>query len=113
MILEYVTLEEAKKHLAMDHDEDDSLIQIYINAASNAVQNYMTGSTGIELHPEHPDVMPVPPVVKQAVLLLIGDFYKNRESKTDDPVIGVEYGFGHLPRTVIALLYAYRTPVLR
>jgi len=97
----------------MDHNEDDNLIQIYINAASNAVQNYITRSTGIELHPEHPDVMPVPAAVKQATLLLIGDFYKNREPKTDDPVVGVEYGFGHLPRSVIALLYPYRTPVLR
>jgi uncharacterized phage protein (predicted DNA packaging) len=111
--VDLVTLEEAKKHLAMDHDEDDELIAIYVSAASNAVLNYITARVDQEPDSSSSVDWPIPPVVKAATLLLIGDFYKNRESKTDDPVIGVDYGFGHLPRTVIALLYAYRTPILR
>jgi len=108
-----VTLEEARQHLAMDHNEDDALIALYISAASNAVMNYITAGTEEVFDSSSSISGPTPAVVRAATLLLIGDFYKNRESKTDDPVIGVDYGFGHLPRTVIALLYPYRTPVLR
>lgn len=116
-----VTLAEAKLHLRVDHDLDDNDIELKIAAASNAVLNYLgeaaeefVDSSGeLIMTTDSPPVDLVPRVVKQATLLLLGDFYKNREPKTEDPVIGVEYGFGHLPRTVIALLYHYRTPTLR
>lgn len=115
-----VTLEVAKKHLNMDHDADDTLIELYVEAASNAVINYcgeaaeewVDSSGELIEDPAETGGSLVPKVVRQATLLLIGDFYKNRESKSDDRIVGVEYGYGHLPQAVISLLYHYRKPTL-
>ena len=54
------------------------------------------------------------PIVKRqvmlATLLLVGDFYANREPKASDPV-DAQYGYGYLPRAVVALLYPLRMPI--
>ena len=46
----YVTLERAKDHLNMDHDEDDNLITTYVQAASSAVKNYLKSGMSINLN---------------------------------------------------------------
>jgi len=116
-----VTLAQAKAHLRVVHDADDADIELKIEAASGAVINYLkeaaetfVDSSGeVIMTTDSPPASTVPKVIQQAVLLLLGDFFKNRESKTEDPVIGVEYGFGHLPRAVISLLYHYRSPTVK
>ena len=65
---EYVTLERAKQHLKVEHDEEDDLINGYINSAEAIVIR--------ECMP-FGEVMPEP--LQQAVLLYVGDFYANRE----------------------------------
>lgn len=115
-----VTLEQAKAHLQMDHDLDDTTIQLMLEAASEAVINHLKSGADVFLDssgevlqttdsPPEPDV---PKVVQQATLLLLGDFYKNREPAADDPV-PAQFGFGFLPRAVTALLYSLRDPALR
>ena len=42
--MKLVSLEKAKAHLEMDHDEDDDLIEDYIEMASAAVINYLDGA---------------------------------------------------------------------
>ena len=110
-----VTLDQAKEHLRVDFDADDDLLTAYIHAASAAVLNYLkdaaydftdtsgeilTDSSGTELTPY---------VVKQATLLMVGEFYRNREPKATDSV-DAQYGYGYLPRAVVALLYTLRDP---
>jgi hypothetical protein len=122
-----VTLAQAKAHLRVQHDADDLDIELKVEAASGAVINYLkeaaeefVDSSGevIMLLTSDPGDSPevyvstVPKVVQQAVLLMVGDFYRFRSPDTQDPVIGVEFGFGHLPRSVIALLYHYRQPTV-
>lgn len=67
------TVAEAKQHLRVMHDLEDSLIQTYLNAAIGHVTNYL----GDQL----PDPMPDP--IKSAVLLLTGDLYVFRERQSD------------------------------
>lgn len=126
----YVTLDRAKQHLGMDHDEDDTLINAYIMAASGAVKNYLKSSSAYEIERDSNDdpvkdsngnpVYAVDSngdkivalVVQQAVLLLIGFFYKDRD-ENGNTAIGNGFEGGYLPRPVTSLLYPLRNPALR
>jgi hypothetical protein len=116
-----VTLEQAKAHLRVTHAYDDADIELKIHAASAAIIEYLKeegadpflDSSGEVLmtgdSPPEPDV---PRNVQQATLLLVGDFFKNREPTPDD-VVPAQYGYGYLPRAVVALLYMRRDPTLK
>lgn len=95
-----VTLPEAKAHLGVIHNGDDADITAKIEAASEAVLTYLKAET-------------VPPmaekVAKQATLLLLGEFYERREAEQEGE-IGQSFGYGFLPRPVVALLYPHRDP---
>lgn len=119
-----VTLEEARQHLQMDHTIDDTYITGLIYAASQAVVTYLgeDGTVGWldssgDLIPDTSDTSDtsnqglVPEDIRHATLLLIGDFYANREPKASDSV-DAQFGYGYLPRAVVALLYPYRTPTI-
>lgn len=112
-----VTLQQAKDHLRMDHAYDDDDITLKVQAASAAIIDYLkdyadsfldsAGDVIIDSTGE-PDV---PYQVKAATLLLVGDFYMNREPTASDPV-DAQYGYGYLPRAVTALLYPLRDPTV-
>lgn len=121
----YVTLAQAKHQLQMDHDDDDSLIESYIKAASKAVKNYLKSASPFEVErDEHGNPvedtsgapvyvldsqgsMIVSAEVHQATLLLVGYFYKDRDNNADGA-----YEQGYLPKPVTALIYPLRTPAL-
>ena len=72
----YITLCEAKKHLLIDNSfkDDDEYILALIDAAEEAVSiNLCVQLDSIAEGGE------IPPSVKAAILLLIGNFYANRE----------------------------------
>lgn len=122
----YVTLERAKAHLNIDHDEDDILITAYIKAASGAVKNYLKSASPYEVERDSND----DPVldsngdpeyvrdssgdkvirfeVEAAVLLMVGHLYKDRDENSDGA-----FEQGYLPKPVTALLYPLRDPALR
>lgn len=122
----YVTLARAKAHLNMDHDDDDTLITAYIQAASGAVKNYIKSASVYEVLRDTND----DPIldsnddptyetdssgdkivrfeVQAAVLILIGHFYKDRDENPDGA-----FEAGYLPKPVTALLYPLRDPALK
>lgn len=72
----YITLCEAKKHLLIDNSfkDDDEYILALIDAAEEAVSlNLCVPLDSISEGGE------IPPSVKAAILLLVGNFYANRE----------------------------------
>lgn len=121
-----VTLEEAKAHLAMDHSADDALIALQVEAASAAVlahigdAQYLFLDTGGE--PIYFDTTDTSTeleqaalralhLCRQATLMMVGDFYRNREPAATD-VVPERFGYGYLPRAVVALLSSLRTPTI-
>lgn len=64
-----VTLDEAKLHLRVDHDDEDTYLDGLLLAAETHISTF--------LGDDWPEPMPAP--VKAAVLLLVGDLYENRE----------------------------------
>lgn len=121
--MSYVDLTTAKHHLGMDHDEDDSLIEIYIKAASAAVKNYLKSALPFEVERDQfgnpvldssgervlitdtaGDYV-ISSEVVSATLILIGHFYKDRDNNADGA-----FEQGYLPKPVTALLYPLRDP---
>lgn len=121
----YVTRARAKQHLNMDHDEDDNLIEVYVQAASGAVKNYLKSASPYEVERDSNDdpildssgdpvyvedsagdkLVSYP--VQAAVLLMVGFLYKDRDENPDSA-----FDRGYLPKPVTALLYPLRTPAL-
>ena len=112
-----VSLTAAKKHLRVDHDDEDSDIELKVLAASAAVLDYLKSyatfldSEGSVPQDSEGEPQGVPYQVQAATLLLLGDLYKNREPQGDD-VVDAQFGYGYLPRAVITLLYPLRDPAL-
>lgn len=97
-----VDLELAKKHLNIYHDDEDDLIELYISAAEGAVTMYLDGFPFSNY-----EVGELPVQIKQAVLILLGEFYLNREAEQGG-AINQQFGYGYLPRPVVALLWPFK-----
>src|ERR1051325_8323437 len=108
-----VTVDQVRTALKLDTGESDTIIELYISAASRAVVRYLKGQAGtlltIDSPPNSPpnDLSAVPEDIQMATILLTGHFYRNPDG---DPDHDWEQGF--LPRTVTALLYPLRDPAI-
>lgn len=92
-----LTLEDLKKHLNIDHDEDDAYIEELISVAEDAVSTYVNRPLA-ELVDEKGKLKPA---VRHACRLLVGTWYANRESV-------VFSAPSELPDGVVALLLPLR-----
>jgi hypothetical protein len=126
--LEYCTLEEAKSQLRIPFADStqDSHIEQLIYAASQMVKNYMGDKSVyqavygdddeplerdsnyepiLESFSDQPRAERVRYEVKQAVLILISELYRNREGDGN-------FDGNYLPSPVRAILYPLRDPAL-
>lgn len=71
-----LTTEDLKKHLNIDHDEDDAYIEELISVASDAVETYIN----MPLSEYTDSEGKVKPAIRHAIRLLVGTWYANRES---------------------------------
>lgn len=112
-----ISLVKAKAHLRVDHDDEDDDIELKLLGASAAILDYLKdaatflNSDGDTDKDSNGDPQGVPFQVQAATLLMLGILYKNREPESEDPV-DAQYGYGYLPKSVVALLYPLRTPTL-
>lgn len=72
----YITIEDLKKHLNVDHSEDDSYIEELAEVAEDAVAEYLNRS----LSEFADDSGNLKASVRHAIRLLVGTWYANRES---------------------------------
>lgn len=75
----YLTLQQVKKHLNIDHNEDDQYLADLITVAEDAVRNDLNLTSLSEIE-DNAGMLPAS--VIQAMLLLVGTLYANRESVT-------------------------------
>lgn len=68
-----------KMHLRVDGDEEDALIGGYVAAAKAHVEQHCDRKL-VETDPVEPEEMGLTGDVQQAVLLLVGHWYANREA---------------------------------
>lgn len=122
-MLQYVTLQQAKDHLRVDHDAEDNDIELKIVAASSAVKSYLKSASPYEPLRDSNDTplldsndLPIPeedsngdPIlrweVRAAVLILLGILYRDRDGQEMK-----DWAPGYLPAPVTALLYPLRDP---
>ena len=71
-----LTLDEAKLHCRIDHNDEDALLGALIATATTAVADYLN-VTSVDSTAAAP--------VKSAALLLVGTLYEHRESVSDRP----------------------------
>lgn len=74
-----IDLARVKAHLRVDGDEEDVLIAGYFEAAKAHVAIHCDREL-VEAVPTVPEQMGFTPDVEQAVLLLVGHWYANREA---------------------------------
>lgn len=79
-----IDLARVKSHLKVDDDEQDSLIAGYFEAAKSHVAMHCDREL-VETAPVEPAQMGLTPDVEQAILLMVGHWYANRE----DAAVGV------------------------
>ena len=89
-----ITLEEAKTHLRIEHDEEDEYLTGLIRQAQAAAEDYCRVS--------FPDEDPPEPV-RLALLLFVGFYYENRGIPDMTTYKAMRMAFD-------ALLYPYRDP---
>lgn len=72
-------LARVKLHLRVDGDEEDQVITGYVEAAKSHVAMHCDRVL-VETDPAGPEEMGLTPDVEQAILLLVGHWYANREA---------------------------------
>ncbi len=93
-----VTLAEAKEHLRVLHDDEDTLIEAQADAATDIVLDYIERPGPID-GPAWTQGT-VPPLVRAAILLVLGSLYADRE------------GGEPISMAVASILRRYRDPAL-
>ena len=87
----YVTLEDIKRHLNVDFDEDDTLITSMIDAAEVSIeQSINTPLAGIAVE----GVLPKDLI--HAIRILTAVFYEYREGFTHGKIMQVPFTLAHL-----------------
>lgn len=84
-----ISLSEAKSHLRVDQSSEDTLIQLYIDAASDYIGNFLNNSSFSHS-----------PSIRAACLLIVADLYENREASGEKDL--------KPNQTVTNLLFPYR-----
>lgn len=96
-----ITLEMVKHQCRIDHDDEDDLLMHYLNAALIHASNYIDGLL------DESNL-----AVQQAVLLLVGHWYDNREAVNNDYQTpqSIPFGFEALLQPYLELRSATGAP---
>lgn len=97
-----LTLDVAKRHLRVDHTDDDADITRKIDQASAIVLDYIKQRDAVWT----PDDVPAP--IQAAVEIMLSKLYDDRAAGVTDN----EVAMGYLPKTVTSILHRYRDPAL-
>lgn len=97
-----VSLQFVKEALRIDHDDDDTALQAYVDASSSAVIRYLKSAADPTWTEET-----APATVRIAITIAVQALY---EPEQRDLLAGL--GSGDPKNPLVALLYAMRDPAL-
>lgn len=94
-----ITLDDAKRHVRVDHDEDDGYIASLIDAARvfiarDLARNLYDAGAAIPADDAHG--IHIGPDLQHAARLLIGNWYEHREAATDAAKAEVPHAYWRL-----------------
>ncbi|MDE1480362.1 head-tail connector protein [Xenorhabdus bovienii] len=80
------TLEELRLQCRIDSDEEDALLQAYLEAAKEKAINYLNRNVYEEDVPDSdPEGIRLTPLIKLALMLAVGFWYETRDPKRLPP----------------------------
>lgn len=82
----YLTIDDLKQHLRIDGDDEDELLEEYLETAQDDAETYMRRpiySANPDDNPVTDDPDKIPPQIKQFLRVTVGDYYRNRENQQD------------------------------
>lgn len=80
--MDVITLDEAKAHLRVDFDDDDTVIGRMVDAANQHISGLV--------YPDAEDEPEIPPAdIVQAALLIVGHWYMNRENAVEGSLVDI------------------------
>ncbi len=95
------TIEALRQQCRIDIDDEDALLLGYLDAAKEKAENYLNRGLYDDTVPvSDPDGIPVTPVIRLTLMLVVGFWYDTRELKK-------------LPQGFYDLLYDYRFSPMR
>src|SRR5262245_20922833 len=103
MTMSLVTFDVAKRHLKVDHNDDDTEIEDILNRASGSLLDYLKKPSDYWQDTAGAPAG-VPEAIRAGVLLMIGAMYENREGDVRDP--------DPLSQAVKDLVHRHRDPAL-
>ena len=75
----YLTLDDLKKHLNVDHAEDDAYIAELCRVAEDSIETYLQRPITDFVDPDKCSHEALKPALRHAIRLLVGTWYANRE----------------------------------
>lgn len=109
--MKLVTLDQAKAQVKVDTTDGDTELSDMIEDASDAVVNYLGAAADVFINTANTDTagdpIEVPRYAIRATLILLGYYYRNRDSDKDKAYLP-----GYLPPAVTAQLFPYRPPTI-
>ncbi|BET98099.1 head-tail connector protein [Xenorhabdus taiwanensis] len=80
------TIEELRLQCRIDSDEEDTLLQAYLESAREKAINYLNRNVYEEVVPDtDPNGMLFTPLIKLALMLAVGFWYETRDPKRLPP----------------------------
>src|SRR5215212_9540928 len=94
--------EDAKRYLRVDHNQDDYLVELQLQAACDEAEDYIGHD-----FPDRPDS--VPAQVEVAILRILASLYEHRDDETTNQSLGDESrNRGGVARDAAKMLSVYR-----
>lgn len=82
--MNWLTLQEVKAHLRVEHDEEDALIEQQMRAAEDYVAQYL--NRPVPWTDDNGDPVEVPASVRAAALMVVSGLYYHRDAQASDAV---------------------------
>ncbi len=96
--MNFATIQEVKSQLRLDTEDtsEDELLQLYLDASVELIETYLNRKVYESEIPEGSQGLIFTKKMKIAQLLIVGDWYKNRENSQEKSLTNIPLGVKEL-----------------